>query len=107
LKEAVLERKMPPWFADPQYGKFVNNPALSRREIDTLVRWADGGAPVGDPRDLPPQRQFVTGWSISEPDVVFELPKPFPVPAKGVMEYQYVIIPTGFTEDKWVEQRST
>ena len=23
IKEAVLQKKMPPWFADPQFGKFV------------------------------------------------------------------------------------
>src|SRR5215469_3474637 len=35
IKEAVLERKMPPWFADPQFGRFANNPALARADIDT------------------------------------------------------------------------
>jgi hypothetical protein len=26
------------------------------------------------------------------------------VPATGALEYQYVIIPTGFTGDTWIEQ---
>ena len=63
----------------------------------------DAGAPKGDPKDLPPPKQFVEGWSIPKPDVIFKLPKPFSVPDSGVLEYQYVILPTGFTEDKWVQ----
>jgi hypothetical protein len=104
IKYAVLEKKMPPWFADPQFGKFANDASLSRSDINTLVDWVDGGAPLGDLKDMPAPRQFVEGWTIPKPDVVFQLPKPFAIPASGVMEYQYVIIPTGFTRDTWVEQ---
>jgi hypothetical protein len=104
IKYAVLEKKMPPWYADPQFGKFANDASLSRSDINTLVDWVDGGAPLGDLKDMPAPRQFVEGWTIPKPDVVFQLPNPFAIPASGVMEYQYVIIPTGFTQDTWVEQ---
>ena len=40
MKEAVLLKKMPPWFADRHYGKFSNDRSLSQKEIDTLVAWA-------------------------------------------------------------------
>ena len=85
-------------------GSSSNDPSLSQSDIDTLVAWVDAGAPMGDPKDMPAPRQFVEGWTIPKPDIVFQLPKPFPVPATGVMEYQYVIIPTGFTKDTWVQQ---
>src|SRR5258706_9451313 len=104
IKEAVVQRKMPPWFADPQFGRFVNNPSLSRADIDSLAGWVDGGAPMGDPKEMPAPKHFVEGWSLPKPDIVFQLPKPFQVPATGVLEYKYVIIPTGFTQDTWVEQ---
>jgi hypothetical protein len=104
IKSAVLTKKMPPWFADAAFGKFANDASLSHSDIDTLVAWVDSGAPLGDPKDMPPPRHFVEGWRIPKPDIVFQLPKSFPVPATGVLEYQYVIIPTGFTEDIWVEQ---
>src|SRR5215467_8008124 len=61
IKEAVLQRKMPPWFADPQFGKFANNPTLAKTDIDTLVGWVDGGAPMGDPKEMPALKQFVEG----------------------------------------------
>ena len=104
IKAAVLQKKMPPWYADPQFGKFANDPSLSPHDAETIMAWVDAGAPLGDPKQMPPPRDFVQGWSIPKPDVVFQLPEPFPVPATGVMEYKYVIIPTGFTQDTWVEQ---
>jgi hypothetical protein len=103
IKTAVLTKKMPPWFADPHFGTFSNNRSLSQSEIDTLVAWIDGGAPEGNPKDAPKPREFTEGWQIPRPDVVFELPHAIDVPATGVVDYIYVVIPTGFTEDKWVQ----
>ena len=103
MKEAVLLKKMPPWFADPHYGKFSNDRSLSQKEIDTLAAWADAGAPQGDPKDLPPPVKFVEGWRIPTPDVVFEMPRNFEIPAAGTIDYQYIVVPTGFREDKWVQ----
>ena len=104
IKEAVLTRKMPPWFAEPGVGHFRNDPTLSSAEATKLAAWADSGAVEGDPKEAPPPRQFTNGWSIGEPDVVFEAPKEYRVPASGAVEYTDLIIPTGFTEDKWVEK---
>jgi hypothetical protein len=103
IKLVVQQKIMPPWFADPAYGHFSNNRALTAKEISTLVAWANAGAPEGDPKDAPPPANFVEGWGIPKPDKIFELPRAFAVPASGMVEYQYVIFPTGFTEDKWVQ----
>src|SRR5436190_11203083 len=59
IKESVLLRKMPPWFADPHYGKFANDRSLTKEQIDTLAAWADKGAKPGEPKDGPAARQFV------------------------------------------------
>jgi hypothetical protein len=103
IREAVLTRKMPPWFADPHYGKFSNDRSLTKGEIDTLVSWVDGGAREGDPKDAPVPVEWVDGWSIGKPDAVFEMPHDFDVPAAGTIEYQYIVIPSGFTKDTWVQ----
>jgi hypothetical protein len=103
IKEAVTLRKMPPWFADPHYGKFSNERSLTQSEIDTLAAWAKNGAPEGDPKDLPSPATFLDGWNISKPDVVLEMPAEFNVPATGTVEYQYVLVPGKFTEDTWVQ----
>ena len=103
IKQAVITKKMPPWFADPAVGKFSNDRSLAPSEIETLVRWADTNAPEGDPKDAPAPRQFVTGWTIGTPDFVLEMPTPFEVPARGVVDYQWIRMVTGFTEDKWIQ----
>ncbi len=103
IKTAVLTKKMPPWFADPHVGKFSNDRSLSQHEIDTLIAWIDGGAQAGNPKDAPAPRQYAEGWTIGQPDQVFQMPVAIDVPATGVVDYTYVVIPTGFTEDKWVQ----
>ncbi len=103
MKTAVLTKKMPPWSADPHYGKFSNDRSLSQAEMDTLVAWVDAGSPAGNPKDAPKPREYFEGWQIGKPDVVYELPAPIDVPASGVVDYTYVVIPTNFTEDKWVQ----
>src|SRR5437773_2618254 len=54
IKTKVESRQMPPWFADPQHGRFVNDRSLPQSDIDTLVKWADSGAPQGNAADAPP-----------------------------------------------------
>ncbi len=103
IKTNVLSGKMPPWPADPHIGKFANDRTLSRAEINTLAAWADSGAAEGGASDAPPPRAFVEGWNIPQPDLVIKMPEPFSIPAKGAIEYQYIIVPTGFSEDKWVQ----
>ncbi len=104
IREQVLARKMPPWFADPAYGHFANDRSLSETEIDTLAAWAKAGAPAGNVADAPPPREWPRGWNIGTPDAVFEMPHAFAVPAKGAVDYQYLILPTHFTEDRWVQK---
>jgi hypothetical protein len=104
IKTKVESRQMPPWFADPQHGRFVNDRALAQRDIDTLAKWADGGAPEGNPADAPPAREWpANGWQI-KPDLVVKGPE-FRVPAhpdRNVIEWTTMIIPSGFTRDTWV-----
>jgi Copper type II ascorbate-dependent monooxygenase, C-terminal domain len=99
----VDDRRMPPWHADPRYGRFYNDRHLSPRERATLLAWVEQGAPLGDPMALPPSRTFPEGWEIGTPDVVFELPEPQTVPAEGTVPYVYLRVPTHFKEDVWVQ----
>jgi hypothetical protein len=103
IRTAVLSKKMPPWFADPHVGKFSNDRSLSQADIDTLAKWAETGAAEGNRKDAPAPVAFVDGWNIGKPDVVLEMPADYEVPASGTIEYTYFLLPTGFTEDKWVQ----
>lgn len=103
IKSAVVQRKMPPWPINPHYGRFSNDRSLSQEQIDLLAAWADNGATEGSLADAPKPRTWVNGWNIPTPDAVIEMPQAFDMPAAGRVEYQYIVIPTGFTEDKWVQ----
>lgn len=103
IQEVVNERRMPPWSANPEYGKFKNDCRLTEEEIMLINQWVSHGAPEGDPADLPPPVEFFTGWQIGAPDLVIPMAeKPFPVPARGTLEYKYFVVDPGFKEDKWV-----
>ena len=103
IKQRVSTGAMPPWHADPAHGTFRNDLRLSDREIDTIVRWVDGGAREGDRAALPPLPKFPEGWQIGTPDAVFEMVQEFDVPASGEIPYQYFEVPTNFTEDRWMQ----
>lgn len=102
IKEAVITKRMPPWFADPHAGKFANDRSMTLKEIDTLAGWADGGAPEGDPKDAPKSVQFVQGWNIGTPDLIVEVPKPYEVKESGTIDYTYYVLPLGLKKDTWV-----
>jgi hypothetical protein len=103
MRDAVVRRKMPPWPINPNYGHFSNDRSLTSEQIGLLTAWADNGAPEGNPADAPKPRTWADGWNIPTPDAVLEMPYNFEMPAAGRVEYQYIVIPTGFTEDKWVQ----
>ena len=103
IRQKVVARQMPPWGADPAHGTFKNDPRLTQAEIDTIAAWVDGGAPRGDDKDLPPVPQFVDGWTIGKPDAVFTMEDEFEIPASGTIPYKYFKVPTGLTEDKWIQ----
>jgi peroxiredoxin len=103
IAEVVENRRMPPWHASREHGKFANDRSLDDGEIATILAWVEGGAPRGDPADRPPPAAFPEEWSIGEPDAIFEMPIDFQVPATGVVDYQYFIVQTRFEEDRWVE----
>src|SRR5258708_5624159 len=103
IREKVGAGEMPPWHSADPHGTFSNDRRLSDKDKDTLMRWASSGAPKGDPKDLPPVPKFTEGWEIGKPDVVLTMAQAYEVPASGTIAYQTFMLPTNFTEDKWVQ----
>jgi len=99
----VARGTMPPWHADPGHGEFSNDRRLSGEEREAIEQWVSAGAPEGDPGDLPPAPAFSSEWNIGTPDAIFSMQEDYPVPADGTIAYQYMQVPTGLTEDKWIQ----
>jgi mono/diheme cytochrome c family protein len=102
ILDSIKSRKMPPWFADPCCGQFANDPSLSSEQLATIADWVKAAAPAGDAKDAPPTPHWAAGWNIALPDLVLKMPRPVKIPATGDVEYTYEIVPTNFTEGKWV-----
>jgi peroxiredoxin len=103
IHEVILEERMPPWHADPRYGRFSNDRRLSREEADTLLEWVDQGCLKGADTDLPPAVKFTPGWKLGEPEAVFRMEEEFQVPATGVLPYYQFSVDPGFKEEAWVQ----
>jgi peroxiredoxin len=102
IQEVVEQGRMPPWSANPKHGRFLNDPRLNDEQKKKISTWVENGCPEGDPAEMPALPVQSEGWHIPKPDVVLSMPKPFTVPAEGVIDYQEIVVDPGFTEDRWV-----
>lgn len=102
IRSATESKAMPPWFAVPGIGHFSNDPSLTAEQIATLAAWAGAEAPEGDVKDAPAAVRWAESWTIPQPDVVVKMAKGVALPAEGDVDYTYEIVPTHFTEDRWV-----
>lgn len=104
IRQVVDDRTMPPWFAKPEErSHFRNDRSLTEADRQSLLAWLDSGRPLGDEADSPRPRAFHGSWTIGEPDVIIQLPRPISIKATGIMPYQHVEVPTNFDEDRWVQ----
>jgi len=105
IREKVVSRQMPPWPADPRFGRFRNESSLTEDQVKVLAAWAEADAPQGAGTPPAPPR-MVEGWSNRmrrPPDLVIEAPTTFDLPATGQIPIVTVWTkpPTG--HDEFVE----
>src|SRR5712664_4630049 len=101
MRESVVQRKMPPWHADPAFGEFSNDGRLSDAEIAIIDAWVKNGTKRGEAKASSPDPVLTQGWHI-KPDVVLAVPE-FLVSKTAQDDYEYIYVPTNFTEDKWIQ----
>jgi hypothetical protein len=97
---------MPPWFIEKNIGiqKFKDDTSLNDEEVAKIAKWADSGAPRGNPADMPPPLSFddTGGWTIGQPDLVLRSTD-VTIPAVGADKWGSLgLVPTGLTEDRYV-----
>jgi len=109
IRERVVTRNMPPWHLDKTVGiqHFQNDISLSDEQIAIIARWVDTGAPMGDPKDMPPPKQWPNddGWQLAKqfgpPDFVLKS-EPYTMPAKGQDVWFRPLTQIPVTEPRWV-----
>lgn len=103
IREVLRTNRMPPWDADPKVGHFKNDKSLSSDQIKTLVSWIEAGAPRGDgPDRLAEVRHVAPEWPLGKPDMIIDIPS-YKIPASGVVDYQYPVMPNPLTEGRWLK----
>ncbi|HLG94778.1 MAG TPA: cytochrome c [Bryobacteraceae bacterium] len=110
IKQRILMRQMPPWSIDKTVGvqQFSNDRSLSDDQIAAIVRWVDAGAPMGDPKDMPPAQQWPSdeGWQLAKefgrgPDFVIQS-EPYTMPAQSQDQWWKPLADVPVTEPRWV-----
>ena len=111
IKERVATRQMPPWHIDRSVGvqKFKNDMSLTDEQVDTIVRWVDGGSLQGDPKDLPPAKPLVTDneWQavrdgLGKPDLVVKSSE-YTMPAEHQDVWYRPMSDIPLNEPRWVK----
>ncbi len=97
------ERQMPPWKPKPGVGpRLKHDQSLSPGEIQVLEAWAEGGAPRGDPKDMPAPLRFSTDWKLGPPDLVLEPAEDYTVPGDAPDTYRCFVLPTNLARDAYI-----
>ena len=105
IKAKVQAREMPPWFTDPRFGAFLNDPSMTDDDIATVVAWVDAGAPEGNGVAPEPPQFADAGWSHPSglaPDFVYELPIEWHIDAEGETPNFNLYTPLPFDDVMWV-----
>jgi hypothetical protein len=97
---------MPPWYVEKNIGiqSFHNDPSLSEEEIAMIAKWADSGAPRGNPADMPPPKQYAdpNRWAIGTPDLIVKSKELLVKGDAPDWWGEIPIIPLGLDEDRYV-----
>jgi hypothetical protein len=101
IRQKVTTREMPPWGADPRYGKFANDMSLSTEQIQIISAWVDAGASRGNDADMPNLPAVASGWTFGEPDYVISMMAPYHIPPEGEMPNLTFYSPIPFKEDRF------
>ncbi len=102
IATVTQRRLMPPWKAQPGHGEFLDERRLSEAQIGSIARWAEAGAPEGNPADLPPAPRFPVGWQLGKPDLIVKMPEAYNLAAEGPDELRNFVVPISLTEDRMV-----
>jgi tetratricopeptide (TPR) repeat protein/mono/diheme cytochrome c family protein len=102
IAEAVQRRTMPPWKPEPGHGDFVGARRLRGEEIDTIVRWAEDGAPLGDPAALPQPPERNDRWQLGPPDLVLTMPEAYRLSPGGPDRLRNFVIPIPISARRYV-----
>ncbi|MCA9194317.1 MAG: redoxin domain-containing protein [Planctomycetales bacterium] len=106
MLETIENGRMPPWHADPRFGRFANERHMSESDKQVFRDWISGGYKAGESSAIKTvAKSSESSWQLSRPpDLILPMrDRPFLVPADGVVEYQYFVVDPQLSSDRWIE----
>ncbi len=102
IRNVVSTGTMPPWFANPAHGDFVEDPRLTDAQIESINNWVAAGAPAGDLSKAPEPPTFDSEWRMGTPDLILTM-EPFTVTDEMEDHYEWVKVENTLDEDRWIK----
>jgi mono/diheme cytochrome c family protein len=114
IKLKVEQKEMPPYQYDDDIGEqhLKGDWRLEQKDIDTIVAWVNAGSPLGNPEDMPPQKEFppIGEWRLAAelgpPDHTIKS-APWDVPANGQDLWWEPEVDAGLTESRCIKAVET
>lgn len=103
VHEAMEDREMPPWPADPNYRNFVGEVILDQAEIDLVHDWMLEGMELGDPGEVPPPPVFGENGSLLDRIDYTVAIEPYTLQS-NTDEYRWFVIETNFTDPVYISK---
>jgi hypothetical protein len=103
IADAVEARRMPPWQASDGCNEYENDFSLDDADVATIVAWAEGGAPLGDPAAASALDAPFTAPSLERTDLELRMPEAYtPTPYEDTDDYRCFLLEWPYEEDVWV-----
>lgn len=102
IKEATMQKEMPPWPPQAGYGEFAHARTLSAQEIQTIANWVDAGGPAGNLALAPTPPVYGNNYEIQNPDLQVQMPA-YTVNTDYDL-YRCFVLPTGILSEKYIRE---
>lgn len=114
IRMKVADGEMPPYQYDSDVGvqELKGDWRMSQEDIDTIVAWVDAGSPLGNPEELPAQKEFpaIGQWRLAgdlgQPDHIIQSAK-WDVPANGQDLWWEPEVDSGIDESRCIKAVET
>ncbi len=101
IRTAVVNRTMPPWFADSACNNYQYDISLSDDQIALIEAWVEAGSPEGDPQDEPVEVTAPEQRPLSRVDRVLTMDAPY-TPVLSPDEYRCFVLDWPYEDDVYV-----
>jgi len=103
IREELTAERMPPWYVDEESAPIKGGPTLTARETDTILTWATGGTPEGDPAIRPAPVEARNRWEAGRPDLIVSMDREYLMAADIQEETREFTLPTGLRDARSVK----